>query len=333
MLLTSTSTNFNVKRIRPLALGPFDYDQANLTDMLWVSEGLTVYYQDLVLVRAGLMTRQQYLDRMQTAIGAFENLPGHHYQSATEASWNTWSAGSGIGGDRNTTISYYDNGAMLGAMLDLKIRQSSQNRRSLDDVMRALYRIYYLRKKRGFTDLEFRQECEIAAGAPLADVLDYAATTNDVDYARYFAYAGLQLETTAQDAAGSNLGVNTHTTSVPPNRAPAAGSRGGRGAAPETALMVTSVTNGSPTDLAGFKAGDQILEVEGVTASPKVINDLMTAKKPGETIHVNIVRGGVGQVLPVQLGQNTKRSFVFRTMPNPSATQAAILEDWLRTVQ
>jgi predicted metalloprotease with PDZ domain len=69
--------NFNVKRIRPLALGPFNYDMENLTNMLWVSEGLSVYYEDLVLVRAGLMTRQQYLDKMQTAIGAFENsLPG-----------------------------------------------------------------------------------------------------------------------------------------------------------------------------------------------------------------------------------------------------------------
>ena len=325
--------NFNVKRIRPLALGPFNYDMENLTDMLWVSEGLSVYYEDLVLVRAGLMTRQQYLDKMQTAIAAFENLSGHHYQSATEASWNTWSAGSGIGGDRNTTISYYDNGAMLGAMLDLKIRQSSQNRRSLDDVMRALYRIYYLRKKRGFTDLEFRQECETAAGAPLADVLDYAATTNDVDYARYFIYAGLQLETTAQEAPGAWLGVNTHAANVPPNRAPAAGARGGRGAAPETALMVTSVTSASPADRAGFQAGDQILEVEGVTASPKVINDLMTAKKPDDTVHVKILRGNSGQVLPVRLGQNTKRTFVLRTLPNPSATQAAILEDWLRTVQ
>jgi Tfp pilus assembly protein FimV len=63
------------------------------------------------------------------------------------------------------------------------------------------------------------------------------------------------------------------------------------------------------------------------------INDLMTAKMPGETIHVNIVRGGVGQVLPVQLGQNIKRTYSFHAIPNPSATQAAILEDWLRTAQ
>src|SRR5436190_15361369 len=113
---------------------------------------------------------------MKNSIGAFENAAGHHYQSATESSQNTWNSGSGVGGDRNTTISYYNNGAMLGAMLDLRIRESSGNKKSLDDVMRGLYRKYYLQKKRGFTDAEFRAECESAAGASLADVFEYAST-------------------------------------------------------------------------------------------------------------------------------------------------------------
>jgi predicted metalloprotease with PDZ domain len=134
--------NFNVKRIRPLALGPFDYDQENLTDMLWVSEGLSVYYQDVLLVRAGLMTRDQYLEKLAGAITKFENAPGHRYQSAAEASLNTWGTLPGSA-DRNTSISYYDNGTLLGALLDLTIRHKSGDRESLDDVMRSLYREYY----------------------------------------------------------------------------------------------------------------------------------------------------------------------------------------------
>ncbi len=123
--------SFNVKRIRPLALGPFDYDQENLTNMLWVSEGLSVYYQDLILVRAGLMSRDQYLAKMASAIGAFENAIGHHYQSATESSLNTWNSGSGVGGDRNTTISYYNNGArqQITTYCDLADRVIDQTRR------------------------------------------------------------------------------------------------------------------------------------------------------------------------------------------------------------
>ncbi len=167
--------------------------------MLWVSEGLSVYYQDLVLVRAGLMTKDQYLTKMAGAIGTFDNSTGHRYQSATESSQNTWNSGSGVGGDRNTTISYYNNGAMLGAMLDLKIRDGSKNQKSLDDVMRSLYQKYYEQKKRGFTDAEFRAECEHAAGEKLDDVFSYASTTKEVNYAKYFALAGLKLEATFGD--------------------------------------------------------------------------------------------------------------------------------------
>jgi len=348
--------NFNVKRIRPIALGPFNYDMENLTNMLWVSEGLSVYYQDLLLVRAGLMTREQYLDKMQSAMATFENAPGHHYQSATESSWNTWNTGSGIGGDRNTTISYYNNGAMLGAMLDLKIRDASRNRKSLDDVMRGLYKTYYLQKNRGFTDAEFRKECENAAGADLAEVLSYASTTADVDYAKYFAYAGIKLVTTAQEAAGAYLGVNTHWQEIPPNAFPAGG-RGGRGAAPEMALVITSVSVGSPAASAGLKAGDQILEVDGVKATPKAINDLLTpvqpgngrggrgqgapqaaqptasVKKPGEKIKLRISRNGAAQDVEVELGNNVTRTYGLQIADAPTALQSAILKDWLRGVQ
>ena len=347
--------NFNVKRIRPIALGPFNYDMENLTHMLWVSEGLSVYYENLVLVRAGLTTRDQYLDEMKRAIASFDNSPGHHYQSATESSWNTWNAGSGVGGDRNTSISYYDNGAMLGAMLDLNIRSESKNRKSLDDVMRALYRKYYLQKQRGFTDAEFRQECESAAGGDLAEVFSYADSTTDVDYAKYFQLAGLALSSTAQDVPGAYLGVNTHFQEAPPNAPVGGGPFAGRGA-PEMMLMITSVTPGSPAEAAGLKSGDQIVEVEGVKATPKIINDLLTPsqpagrrgaagtqaptptsnsamKNPGDKIKIKILRDGAPLDLEVVLGKNVRRTFAFEPLTNPTTLQATILKDWLRSIQ
>lgn len=351
--------NFNVKRIRPIALGPFNYDMENLTNMLWVSEGLTVYYENLVLVRAGLMTREQYIDDMQHSISSFENAPGHHYQSATESSWNTWSNGSGIGADRNTEISYYENGAMLGAMLDLKIRNASNNQKSLDDVMRGLYQKYYMQKHRGFTDAEFRQECENAAGGDLAEVLSYASTTTDVDYAKYFAYAGLKLVATTEDAPGAYLGVNTHFQEVPPGAAGATAARGpgfgGRGGAPDMNLVITSVTPGSPAETAGLKAGDVILEVEGAKATPKAINDLLSPpqpagrrgaagsepppapnpamKSPGDKIKLQVTRDNAKLDVEVELAKNVKRTFSLEPVDNPTALQAAIAKDWLRAVQ
>jgi len=304
--------HYNVKRIRPIALGPFDYDTENLTNMLWVSEGLTVYYQDLLLVRAGLQTSDQYMNKMASAINSFENVPGRHYQSATGSSMTTWGT-SGVGNDRNTTISYYNNGAMIGAMLDLKIRNESGNRKSLDDVIRALYRKYYQQKKRGFTDDEFTQECESAAGARLTEVFEYASTTRDVDYARYFAYAGLDVTTTSEDAPGSYLGLNTQT-------------RDGR-------LVVVSTSAGSPAERAGLVAQDQILEMDGAPATPKVLNDTLSAGKPGDTTTLKISRNNTGLELQVTLARNMKQMFKIRPVASPTALQAAILEDWLRRVR
>ena len=288
--------NFNVKRIRPIALGPFDYDTENLTHMLWVSEGLSVYYEDVVVQRAGLMTRAQLLERMQNAMARFENAPGRHYQSATDSSWHTWGT-SGVGNDRNTTISYYDNGSMLGMMLDLAIRHASGNRKSLDDVMRALYRKYYQQKKRGFTDEEFRAECEAAAGAPLDEVFAYASTTRDADYAKFLAYAGLTLDVAGEDAPGANLGLNTQTRD-------------------DGKLMVISGPD-------GVMPGDEI------SMTPKALNDAMNAKKPGETLVLRVRRNSAEQDVTLTLLKNVKRTFTIRPVPNPDALQAAILKEWL----
>jgi predicted metalloprotease with PDZ domain len=297
--------NFNVKRIRPLALGPFDYESENRTNMLWVSEGLSVYYQDLLLVRAGLMTQQQYLDKMAASIGKFENASGRRYQSATESSWTTWGT-SGVGGDRNTTISYYDNGAMLGAMLDLAIRTGSGNRQSLDDAMRALYHTYYKTKQRGFTDAEFRAACESAAGRPLEEVFAYASTTRAVDYAKYFALAGLQVEVTAEDAPGAYLGLNISTRD-------------------DGELMISSVDADSPAATAGLREGDAIARIDGATASVKRLSDGLSAKSPGDRMSLEGSRPA-----QVTLGKNSKRSWTIRQASDAGPLQGAILKDWLR---
>ena len=325
--------NFNVKRIRPIALGPFDYDQENLTHMLWVSEGLSVYYEDLVLVRAGLMTAEQYLTKMAAAIGAFENSSGRHYQSATESSWNTWNTGSGVGGDRNVTISYYNNGAMLGAMLDLKIRDGSRNRQSLDDVMRGLYRKYYLEKKRGFTDAEFRQECEGAAGGDLEEVFDYASTTREVNYAKYFALAGLKLDSTSADAAGADLGVDTHTEDLPPSQMPAGRGGRGRGGAPPTRLAVTDIASGSPAEAVGLKPGDVIVQVDGAAATAGVLSEALLARKAGDKLRLRISRGGAEREVEVTLAGNVARTYKLTPIAGSTPAQAAILSDWLRGAQ
>jgi predicted metalloprotease with PDZ domain len=184
---------YNVKRIRPVELGPFDYQRANRTNLLWVSEGFTVYYEYLLLRRAGITTPDDLFNALEKNIAAYENTSGHLYQSLTEASYDTWSDGP-FGGSLEKTISYYDKGPVVAALLDLAIRHETHNASSLDDVMVRLYREYYQQKKRGFSDAEFRQACETVAGASLDEVFSYATTTKDLDYNKYLAYAGLHLE-------------------------------------------------------------------------------------------------------------------------------------------
>lgn len=188
--------HYNVKRIRPLELGPFDYDRENRTNLLWVSEGLSVYYEYMIAKRAGLSNEQTLFKNFEKNINAVENNPGRLHQSLAQASYETWGDGP-FGTQRKEagkTISYYDKGPAVGLILDLAIRHETQNRKSLDDVMRFLYRHYYKKLQRGFTDAEFQQACETVAGASLSSVFEYVYTTKELDYNTYLSYAGLKLE-------------------------------------------------------------------------------------------------------------------------------------------
>jgi predicted metalloprotease with PDZ domain len=187
--------HYNVKRIRPYELGPFDYDKENRTNLLWVSEGLTVYYEYLMVKRAGLISEQNLFSNFESSINAIENNPGRLYQSLIQASYNTWSEGpfGKQGKDANKSISYYDKGPGIGMILDLSIRNATQNNKSLDDVMRLLYWQYYKKQQRGFTDAEFQQACETIAGISLNPVFEYVNTTKEVDYNSYLSFAGLKI--------------------------------------------------------------------------------------------------------------------------------------------
>jgi predicted metalloprotease with PDZ domain len=193
---------YNVKRIRPVALGPFDYDKENYTDMLWFSEGGTVYYEYMVLNKAGLMDREKVLRSLAGVIRSYEGIPGHLYQSAAESSFDTWiQFFNRSENTQNTTISYYDKGCALTMLLDLKIRFETKNLKTLDDAMRTLYNDYYINKNRGFTDAEFREVCERTSGCKLSEIFDiYVPTTKEVDYNKYLGYAGLELVVTETEA-------------------------------------------------------------------------------------------------------------------------------------
>jgi predicted metalloprotease with PDZ domain len=209
--------NYNVKRIRPFELGPFDYTRENRTNLLWVSEGLSVYYQHMIVMRAGLSSGEDFLASLARNIRAYENSPGRDYQSLVQASYSTWSEGpfGNQGPDAGKSISVYDKGPIIGMILDLTIRDATNNRKSLDDVMQYLYREYYKVRQRGFTDAEFREACEIVAGIPLAPEFEYVCNTGDIDYNHYLNMAGYRLVETRSERGTREFTVSSLETVTP----------------------------------------------------------------------------------------------------------------------
>jgi predicted metalloprotease with PDZ domain len=188
--------HYNVKRIRPVELGPFDYDKGSRTKSLWVSEGLTVYYEYIILRRSGISKEEDMLSNLSSNIRAFETKTGKLYQTLAEASYETWRDGP-FGRTNDTvvkTISYYEKGPVVGMLFDFAIRHATKNKKSLDDVMRRLYREYYLGKKRGWTEKELRDVIESTAGTNLDELFDYVYTTRELDYKKYLGYAGLEMD-------------------------------------------------------------------------------------------------------------------------------------------
>lgn len=185
--------HFNVKRIRPFELRPFDYDRENRTYQLWVSEGISVYYQNVLLRRAGLTSEDWLLKIFESEITALENNPGRKFQTLAQSSYSTWEDGPFGNREKGKTISYYEKGPVVGLIFDLAIRNATQNKKSLDDVMKYVYELYYKKLQRGFTDAEFRQACEKVARVQLTEEFEYVYTTREIDYEEYLGFAGIKI--------------------------------------------------------------------------------------------------------------------------------------------
>jgi predicted metalloprotease with PDZ domain len=303
---------YNVKTIRPVELGPFDYDEENYTTMLWFSEGVTSYYENLILNRAGFFTQEDVLREMKTSISNYENIPGHLFQSVAQSSFDSWMLFFNRSENAsNTTISYYDKGCAIGMLLDLKIRYESNNKKSLDDVMRTLYQVYYTDKKRGFTDKEFREVCEKTAGSSLTEIFDeYIPTVKDIDYQKYLGYAGLSIDTNPVEAPGAWLGIDTREDGEN--------------------LMITKAVWNSPAYNAGLSPQDIIKEINGEKATADVLKNVLSNKNPGDKIKFTISHRDITNNVEVTTGKKTTRSFEIKPLANPSPEQAGILAGWLK---
>lgn len=183
---------YNVKCIRPTELWPIDYDHEAVTPMLWVSEGLTCYYEFRLLQYAGITNTDEALQLLSTYFSLYAPHEGQRHMSLRQSSYDIWlNFMNHDDNERDVRVNYYFKGPVIGLLLDVAIREKTSQHQSLDDVMRLLYNRYYRQLQRGFTEEEFWQAVAEVAGDPLSEMRRLVDTTSDIDYDRLLAPAGL----------------------------------------------------------------------------------------------------------------------------------------------
>jgi predicted metalloprotease with PDZ domain len=306
---------WNVKRIRPDALGPFDYTRENYTRLLWVAEGATSYYETLLVRRAGLLGDRQFLQLTAQEIQKLQQTPGRLLQSIEESSFDAWIEYYRQDEQTvNAAVSYYDKGAIVALLLDLEIRRRSNGARSLDDVMRALYNDFF-KKNRNYTPEDFQRLSEAAAGASLEDFFRrYVRGREELDYDAALGWAGLRLDT-ASDAAG--------------RPAPSVADLGAALEERDGRLTVKNVPAGTAAYEQGLSAADQIVAVDGYRATLASLNGRLADKRPGEQLALTVFRGDELRTLNIKLGARAAATYRIVPVADPTGQQKRNYQAWL----
>lgn len=307
---------WNVKRIRPDALGPFDYAKENYTKLLWVAEGITDYYARVVLKRAGLISDLAFLRETAKAFEDLQKTPGRFVQSAEESSFDTWIKFYRQDENSvNSQVSYYDKGAILGLLLDLEIRKRSQGAKSLDEVMRYLYNEFY-KKDRNYTPEDFQKACELMAGSSLELFFaSYVRGREELDYNSGLATAGLHLDTARKSGSRKSAGKSYLGADL---------------AQEADRLEVRRVYAGSPAYEQGLNTGDQIVALNNMRANKEFFDARLAEKKPGDLITLTIFRFDDLSTMLIKLGRSPEEPYQIRPVENPSEQQKQIYQSWLK---
>ncbi len=302
---------WNVKRVRPDALGPFDYMKENYTKLLWMAEGGTDYYSNVLLLRAGLISDRDFLANIASGIENLQEQPGRFQTSVEEASWDAWikyyrQDENAI----NNQISYYEKGALVSGLLDVEIRKASGGAKSLDDVLRYFYTELY-KKGRNYTPEDIQKTAEMMAGKSLDDFFrKYVRGREEIDYNAVLNGIGLQLNTGAGGNPQAYLGVNTSQ-------------QGER-------LVVSSLPSDAPAYQQGLNTGDQIVAVDGYRANQTILDNMVRSKKPGDKIRLTVFRFDEIRTIEITLGGRAVTDYSISPVANPSDQQRQLYQGWTK---
>jgi predicted metalloprotease with PDZ domain len=300
---------WNVKRLRPVELGPFDYEHENPTKSLWVAEGLTDYYAPLALRRAGLSNEQEYLTGLSTIINTLQTTPGRLVHSAEQASFDAWiKLYRPDENSANTTISYYTKGAVVGWLLDARIRKSTGDRKSLDDLMRLAFSRYS--GQNGYTPEQFKAIAEEVAEAPLKDFFHRTVeSTEELDYTEALDWFGLHFKQPSDETKKAWIGADTRIDN-------------GR-------LIVKKVLRGTPAYAAGINVDDEILAIDDYRVRADQLNTRLESYRPEDKVSVMVARRERLIRIEVVLGEEPLKKWQLEVRPDATNEQRHNLEKWL----
>lgn len=295
---------WNIKRIKPKEFMPYDYTKEGYTPMLYVSEGFTSYYGDLTLVRGKVWTTKSYINELADGITNLQNTYGRKVQSLALSSFDAWLSGYGAG-RANSTISFYSKGELVGMILDLELRHRTQNKQSLDDVMRALNETF-AKKSRGFSSKDFQDVVERLIGGTMQPFFDnYVNGTEELPFETALGYAGLDLQKTLspQPYTGISAGVENDFPVV-------------RGIVPE-----------SPGASIGLDNGDMLIALNDNFLMKQSLSATLAHFKANDSVKVTLQREG-------KLHEKTMRlegTYIYSISKkkNPTRLQREIFESWL----
>ncbi len=260
---------WNVKRIRPASLEPVDYTREQFTRALWFAEGVTSTYGSYTMVRSGIWSKRDFYEDLARQINELESRPANKWQSAEQSSLDTWLDKYDYYNGPEFSVSYYTKGQVLGDLLDILIRDRTENAKSLDDVLRKMNEDFAKAGKTYRDSLDIRLTADAIAGGSFEDFFrKYVANAEPLPYQSVLAKAGLLLQRQQIDRAELGFSVERDTS--------------GR-------LLVRIVEPGSPAERAGLLIGDEVRDFNG-EGIPRRVEYWLRNKKPGDSLKVRLLR-------------------------------------------
>lgn len=309
---------WNAKRLRPIALGPFNYNEENYTSNLWIVEGFTDYYQGIYTKRAGLQSSESFVKNLANTINQVENQPGNRIDPVSQSSFDAWiKLYRPNENSTNSTISYYSKGSLIALIMDLDIIHSTAGKSGLDEVMKAMYDEYYVKKSRGYTDAEFKEMAEKIAGKSFSSMYaDYIHGVKTIDYNSYLNYAGLTLIDDAVSANDAYLGAATSL-------------KNGK-------IIISKVSRESPAWVGGLNVNDEILTMNdqqiNSVSDPKLseVDKFIANQRVGDQVRVLVNRDSQLLNIDVVLVRNPNHKFRIAALEAATPAQVAVMKRWLK---